>query len=265
MSTYYTLHNAAGLIRTNKFLEKADAICVGTFRAEFLQWPIKILEHTEPGDGKCILVCNPDGSVEEPQGAGYKTADLGNAASGLKNSSEAYILLSSFDDSPITTFYLKTDLTESTVGEIEKTLGVDLGLYDPRTLHAYTEEPSHIKALEEKLAEASVEIDRVVDPTFKKVAQQTQAALVEAARKGHVEARKERLPELSVRASMKYGGKLRFQGHCEMVPAKDNKPPKIKVFIDGSPAGEVKSDREAAKIIADHAEKEFKKFLKKEL
>src|ERR1019366_10693491 len=160
MKTFYTLSNSSGLIRSNKFIDQADAICVGTFRAESLNVPGKILEHKDRGDGIPVLICMPDGSVEPPVNA--KVMD-GNESMGWSNASESFMLLSAYDEMPITTFYLKSELSESMASAMEKEFGIELGLYDPKTLHAYTEDTDKIKKLESKLAESSVEVERVKD------------------------------------------------------------------------------------------------------
>lgn len=264
METYFTLSNAAGLIRSNKFIDKADAICVASYRAETLGLPVKLFEHKEPGDGVCILICMPDGSVKAPQGAGMKTADLGNASSGAKNASEAYMLLSSYEEMPITTFYLKGELSETLAQQLEKDLGIELGLYDANTLHAYTEDSSKLKSIESKLAEASVEIERVKDSKVKRERLQAAAELVEAAKKArHIKASS--LPSMTVKASSQLGKDLKLNCHCETVTGSNGSSPKIIVYGDGVALATVKNDREAARVMADYAEKCFAKFLKKEL
>lgn len=267
MQPFYRLHSSAGLVRSNKFQDKADAICVATYRAESLNLPVKIYEHTEPSDsqGTCVLVCMPDGSAKAPVGAAKEMVDLGNASSGARNSDESYMLLSAYDELPITTFYLKSDLSESLAQSIEKEFGIELGLYDPKTLHAYTEDSEQIKKLESKLAEASVEVERVKDSKVRKERLEATSELVTAARKGHQMARAARMPEMSVRASLKFGSGLRVQCHCELIEASGKNPPKIKVYADGRMVGEVKSEREAAAVMSEYAERAFQKFLKKEL
>jgi hypothetical protein len=262
MKPFYTLSNSAGLIRSNKFIDQADAICVGTFRAESLNVPVKILEHKERGDGIPVLICMPDGSVQPPVNA--KVMDSGHGGGSL-NASESFMLLSAYDEMPITTFYLKSELSESLAGEMEKEFGIELGLYDPRTLHAYTEDSDKLKKLESKLAEASVEVERVKDSKIRREKLEATTELVEAARKGHKMARAARLPEMSVRASSRFGSGLRVQCHCEMEDGSDKKAPRIKVYADGQQIGEVKSEREAAQVMSDFAERAFSKFLKKEL
>lgn len=262
MNTFYTLSASAGLIRSNRFDDQADAICVGTFRAESLKLPVKILEHKERGDGIPVLICMPDGSVCPPMND--KVTDVGHGGGSL-NESESYQLLSAYDEMPITTFYLKSDLSETLAGEMEKEFGIELGLYDPKTLHAYTEDSDTLKKLEGKLAEASVEIERVKDSKIRREKLEAAADLVEAARKGHKMARAARMPEMSVRASSRHGKALRVQCHCEMVDGSDKKGPRIKVYADGQPIGEVKNEHEASQIMADYAERAFSKFLKKEL
>lgn len=265
MQIFYTLSNSAGLVRSNKFLDKADAICVGSYRAEALNVPVKILEHAERGDGIPVLVCMPDGSVKPPVGSGMKTVDLGNASSGALNSSESYMLLSSYDELPLTTFYLKSELSETLASEMEKEFGVELGLYDPRTLHAYTEDADKIKKLESKLAEASVEVEQVKDSKVKKERLQASTELVEAARKGHKMARAARMPEMAVRASLRSGSGLRIQCHCELAEGTVASSPKIKVYADGRMIGEVKDERQASALMSEYAHRAFSKFLKKEL
>jgi hypothetical protein len=273
MAKFYTLSNAAGLIRSNKFNDKADAICVGSFRADYLNLPIKIWEHDtiasyQDEKTKCVFVCNPDGTVEKPEGVGYEMTDLGNSSSGLLNKNGAHILLSNYEDHPLMTFYLrKQGLSEAQVASMEKELGVELGLYDPQTLHAYTSEAKKIRDIEAKLAEAGVEVDRMSEASFQRAAETIDditSAVVTAARKGHKMARASQLPELSLRGSNKFGGSLKFKAHCEMENGDGKKAPKIKVYVNGSQVGEVKSDREASKLIADEAESAVKKFLRKE-
>ena len=261
MQTFYTLSNAAGLIRSNKFLDKADAICVASTRAEQLALPIKILEHTEePGNYKTVLVCNPDGSVCKPEGVGYEIVENDHDM-GVKNLDKASILLSSYDDKPVRTFYLKKEMPEAMLGQFEKDLGIQMGLYDAQTLHAYTEDSDKIKALESKLAEASIEVDRVTEHTVKK----HRAEAVLAARRAQMKARASRLPEMSCRASSKQGGGFKFNAYCEMVEASEKqKASRIVVFVNGHKEAEAKDEHEAEQIISDAAEKAFSKFLKKE-
>jgi hypothetical protein len=265
MQTFYTLSNAAGLIRSNQFTDKADAVCVGTYRAEQLNLPVKIFEHQPGADQVCVLVCMPDGSAKAPVGGGMKIHEIDNLSSGSKNIDESYMLLSSYEDMPLTTYYLKSDLSETLAQEMEKEFGLELGLYDPKTLHAYSDDTDKLKKLESKLAESSVEIERVKDSKVRKERLEASADLVEAARKGHKLARSARMPEMSVRASSKFGSGLRMQCHCEMVEEGGGKSPKIKVYADGRPIGEVRDEREASAVMSDYAQRAFSKFLKKEL
>lgn len=263
MPKFYTLSYAAGLIRTNKFSEKSDAICIGTFRAQELKYPVKIFEHDEEANKACVLICNPDGSVEKPKGAGYDIVDLGNQ-SGLSNHSQAHVLLSSYEDeSKLTTFYLKNAASEAQIKQIESAVGIDLGLYDEQTVHAYTDDSSKIKAIEEKLSEAGLEIDSYAEASLGKHG--AMGSLILAARKGHKMARANRMPELRVRSSNRFGGGFKFHGYCEMQEAGGKKAPTVAVYCDGVKVGEVKSEREAAKLISDEAHRAFSKFLKKEL
>ena len=263
MSKFYTLSYAAGLIRTNKFNEKSDAICVATFRAQDLKYPIKIYEHDEEMNRECVLICNPDGSVEKPKGAGLVLVDLGNS-SGFENKNQAHILLSNYEDeTKLTTFFLKTAVSEAQVQGIESSTGVDIGMYDEHTLHAYTDDSSKIKAIEDKLCEAGLEIDSYAEASLGK--HKALGSLVTAARKGHKMARANRMPELRVRSNNKFGGGFKFHGYCEMKESDGKKPPMIAVYCDGSKVGEVKSERDAARLISESAEKAFSKFLKKEL
>ena len=262
MQPFYTLSNSSGLIRSNKFSDKADAICVATFRAEQLNVPVKIFEHNGT-EQVCVLVAMPDGSAKPPMGLGMQQVDLGNE-SGSRNADEAYILLSAYDEMPITTYYLKSELSESLAKEMEKDLNIEIGLYDPKTLHAYTEDAESLRKLESKMMEASVEIDRVKDSKVKREKLEAAADLVEAARRGHQMARAAKMPEMSVRASVKAGTGLRIQCHCEMVEA-SGKAPKIRVYADGRPIGEVRNEHEASALMADYANHAFSKFLKKEL
>ena len=267
MAKFYTLHNAAGLIRSNKFEEKADALIMGSYRAEFLNFPIKIYEHDE-GEKTCILVCNPDGSVEKPQGFGVEIQDLGNATSGVPNRESAHILLAAFDEMPITTFRLNSPITEAQVADLEKSTGCDIGLVSEDSFNAYSQEPKVVQSIEAKLAEWGLELDRVMEASVKKNKAEaaTEAGeIITAARKGHLQARASRLPELRVKASMKFGGGHRFVAHCEMAPGNGKKAPVIAVYVDGSKVGEAKDDRGASRLISEHAEKSFAKFLRKEL
>ena len=264
MAKFYTLSYAAGLIRTNKFNEKSDAICIATFRAQELKYPVKIYEHDEEHNKVCVLVCNPDGSAEKPKGAGYDLVDLGNN-SGFENASQSHILLSSYDseESKLTTFFLKNAATESQIQQIESAVGVDIGLYDEHTIHAYTDDSSKIKLIEDKLCESGLEIDSYAEASLGK--HKALNSLITAARKGHKMARANRMPELRVRSSNKFGGGFKFHGYCEMLEPEGKKPPMIAVYCDGAKVGEVKSDRDAARVISDEANKAFSKFLKKEL
>lgn len=260
MQTFYTLSNAAGLIRSNKFIDKADAICVASTRAEQLGLPVKILEHSEePGNYKTVLVCNPDGSVCKPEGVGYEIVE-NDHDSGVKNLDKASILLSSYDDKPVRTFYLKNELSESMMGQLEKDLGVEMGLYDPQTLHAYTEDSNKIKAIETKLAEASIEVDRVTEHMVKK----HRAEAVQAARQAQMKVRSARLPEMSCRASSRLGGGFKFNAHCEILEANVGKKQRIAVFVNGHQEAEARDEHEAEQIISDAAKTAFSKFLKKE-
>ena len=269
MSKFYTLHNAAGLIRSNKFNDKADALCVGSFRAEYLNFPIKIYEHDNCTDidKVCVLVCNPDGSVEKPKSLGKSMQDLGNLA-GVPNRESAHILLAAFDEEPITTFKLRSNITEAQISELEKSVGCDIGMVSDDSFNAYTQEPKAIQAIESKLSEWALELDGVMEASVKKnkaEAAMEAGELITAARKGHLQARASRLPELRVRASVQFGGGHRFTAHCEMAKGEGKKSPTISVFVDGSKVGEAKDDRGAARLISDHAEKSFAKFLRKEL
>lgn len=260
MQTFYTLSNAAGLIRSNKFLDKADAICVASTRAEQLNLPVKIYEHKEhPANHEVILVCNPDGSVNKPEGAFYEMVE-NDHDSGVKNFDKASVLLSSYETAPVRTFYLKNELSENLLSQLEKEVGVPLGLHDSQTFHAYTEDAAKVKDLETKLAEASIEVDRVTESVFKK--HRSQAVL--AARKAQLKARAARLPELTCRVSSKLGGGLKFNAHCELLEGEGKKAPIIAVYVNGKKEAEVKSPQEAQQIIADAAEDAFSKFLKKE-
>jgi hypothetical protein len=274
MAKFYTLHSAAGLIRSNKFDDKGDAICMGSFRAEYLNFPVKIYEHTEDLEQTCILVCNVDGSVEKPKGMGSEVQDLGNLA-GVPNRQAANILLSAFDEEPLTSFRLKGNISESQVADLEKAVGCDIGMVTENSFNAFTQDPKKVHQIETKLSEWSLELDDVMEASLKRnkthaaieaseVIEQ-EAEIVTAARKAHLAARANRLPELRVRASMKFGGGHKFVAHCETMDAQGKKAPRIAVHVDGSKVGEAKDEREASRIIADHAERSFSKFIKKEL
>ena len=269
MSKFYTLHSAAGLIRSNKFNEKADALCVGSFRAEYLNFPIKIYEHDNCADidKVCVLVCNPDGSVEKPKSLGKTIQDLGNTE-GVPNRESAHILLAAFDEQEITTFSLKGAITESQVAELEKAVNCDIGMVADDSFNLYSQDPKTIHEVESKLSEWGLELGKVAEASIKKNKAEAAAEageVITAARKGHMQARASRLPELRVKASMKFGGGHRFVAHCEMAPGDGKKSPAIAVFVDGCKVGEAKDDRSASRLISDHAEKAFAKFLRKEL
>lgn len=263
MKPFYTVSFAAGLIRSNKFMDKADAICVASNRAEQLGYPIKIYEHKDdPANRTCVLVCNPDGSAKKPEGAGYEVVE-NDHSSGARNNDQAHILLSSYDEQPLTTFHLKKEMSESLAAQMEKDLGVDVGLYDPMTLHVYSQDTDKIKACEAKLAESALEVDRMTEHTVKR--NRTTAQAVTAARQAQLKARASLLPELSVRSSVRNGKGFSFKGHCEQHDGTEKAPPKIAVYIDGAKVREVKSKHEAAEIIKDEAIKAFGKYIKKEL
>jgi len=265
MQKFYTLSNTAGLIRSNKFNDKADAVCVGTYRAEMLNLPVKVFEHDESKEMTCVLVCMPDGSAAPPQGEGYKTAELGNSSSGSTNESQAYVLLSAYDEKPITTFYLKSAVSEALASQMEKEFDVEIGLYDEQTLHAYTEDSGKIRKIESKLAESSIEISRLKDSVVRREKVQAATELVEAARKAHKMARASQMPEMSVRASSRFGSALRMNCHCEVIPGNDKKSPVVAVYADGQRLGEAKDARGAARLMSEHATREFSKYLKKEM
>jgi len=275
---FYTLHNAAGLIRTNKFNDKKDAICIGTFRAEFLNLPIKIYEHDGEGNQECVLVCNLDGSVEKPQALGREMNDLGNAA-GVDNRKQANLLLAAFDEQPITTFRLKgNSISETQFNELEKSTGCDIGMVSSESFNAFTQEPKVIHQIETKLSEWGLELDDILETELKR--NKTHAALeatepsasvegevVTSARKAQLAARSKRLPEFRCRAASKFGGRHTLIAHCEMGPEdkEGKKSPKIHVHVNGSKVGEVTDERQASRLIAEHAEKEYSKYLRKEL
>lgn len=266
MKTFYTVGSVAGLIRSNKFLEKADAIAIGSFRAEQKAMPVKIFEHKDhPANKKCILVCNPDGSVGKPKGVGYDMV-AADHHSMVPNNDHAHVLLSASVEKDggiaMTALYLKSPISEYTVAAIEHETLVSIGLYDDRMLHCYTEDSDKIKEIEGALLKASVEIDRVAKHRIKAGA----TTIVEsAARKAQNRARQANLPECSTRASVRAGRNLRVQCHCELFEGTDKKPPVIAVYADGSKIGEAKDDRQASRLISEHSHKAFSKFLKREL
>jgi hypothetical protein len=191
MAKFYTLSHAAGLIRSNKFHDKADAVCVGSFRAEATAFPVKIFEH-DAGDRVCVLVCNPDGSVEKPKAMGHAPVDLSNSHdSQVPNESGAHILFASYQDKPLTTFYLKAELSEQQAAGLEKESGVELGLYDPQTLHAYTDDSDKLKILEAKLCEAKIEVQSISDASTGRHTALASVEQVVAARKAHSGGRQE--------------------------------------------------------------------------
>lgn len=274
MKTFYTLSAAAGMIRSNKFLEKADAISIGSFRAEQRNMPITIWEHKNtPADKKCILVCNPDGSVGKPKGVGYKLVNADHHSM-VPNSDHANTLIGSsvekpeededkIVETPMTALYLKSPIAESQVADIEHALDVPIGLYDNRMLHCYTEDAGKINAIETALAAASILIDRVSRHRIK--AAEGTTIVESAARKAHARARAANLPELAGRASIRAGRTHRVQCHCELFEGTDKKPPVIAVYADGKKIGDAGDERGAKRLISEHSSKAFSKFLKKEL
>lgn len=266
MKTFYTLSAAAGLIRSNKFLEKADAVAIGSFRAEQRNMPIKIYEHKDtPADKKCILVCNPDGSVGKPKGVGYAMVDADHHSM-VPNSDHANVLLlaaTEQTETPMTALYLKSPIAEHAVAEMEHEFDVAIGLYDDRVLHCYTEDADKLKQIEAQLTKASVQVDRVTKHRIK--ASEEKTIVESVARKAAMRARAANLPEISARASVRAGRNLRVQCGCELFEGTDKKPPTIHVYGDGRKIGEAKSDREAARLMSDYSHETFGKFLKKEL
>lgn len=267
MKTFYTLSAAAGLIRSNKFLEKADAVAIGSFRAEQRNMPIKIYEHKgSPADKKCILVCNPDGSVGKPKGVGYEMVDADHHSM-VPNSDHAHVLMlastEAQPETPMTALYLKSPIAEHAVAEMEHTLDVAIGLYDDRVLHCYTEDAEKIAEIEAHLTKASVQVDRVTKHRIKSSEEKT---IVESvARKAAMRARAANLPEVAARASVRAGRTLKVNCACELFEGTDKKPPMIHVYGDGRKIGEAKSDREAARLMSEYSHETFGKFLKKEL
>lgn len=267
MKPFYRLGPEAGLVRSNTFEKEDDAVLMGTYRAYARGVPIRVYLHEEKSDdsnGDCILVCNVDGSVEKPQAVGREMVDLGNQ-SGATNRDQAHILLASYGNMPLTTYYLKGQANESIVSEIEKATGVELGLYDAETIHCYSDDSTKLKVVEQKLAEAGLEIEHYAHATLASTEAEGVAEIVTAARKAHQRARASKLPELSVKSNSRHGGGYRYSGHCELMEGSDKKAPMIHVYADGEKIGEVKSDRDAAKLMSDHAHKSFAKYLRKEL
>jgi len=264
MKPFFRLGSEAGMIRSNTFETKEDAILMGTYRAYARGIPMRIYFHDDetPSDGNLLLVCNVDGSVEKPEGLGRNPVDLGNQ-SGFRNLDEANVVFASYGNQPLTTYYLKDDASESIVSEIEKATGVEMGLYDPETIHCYTDDANKLKQIEDKLSEAGVEIDRYAQATLASTGAVSE--IVTAARKAQTKARESRLPEFSVRSSSRFGGGFKYKAHCELQAATGKKPPMIHVYGDGEKIGEVKNDREAARLMGDHAQRAFAKYLRKEL
>jgi hypothetical protein len=279
MKTFYTLGPTAGLIRNNKFLEKADVIAIATFRAEQRGMPIKIFEHIDsPANRTCILVANPDGSVEKPSGkfAQGNYSDPKAKASDrdaivepdhhqmVPNQDSAHLLLASAEEKKLTAIYLKSNVSEYAISQIEHELGVEMGLYDDRVLHCYTEDADKLKAIETKLSEASVEVDRVTHHVVKASAEEP-IPVISSMRKAAMRARAAMLPELSARAAVRAGRNFRVYCHCELYDGGENKPPMIIVFGDGQRLGEAKSERDAARMMSSYADRAFSKFLRKHL
>lgn len=263
MKPFYTLSHAAGLIRSNKFLDKADAICVGSFRAQYLDFPVKIFEHDEEGERKTLLVCNPDGSVEKPQALAHETIDYGQMHNSFRNSDQAHVVFASYGDKPRTTYYLKSALAETKVKEIETKAGCELGLFDNTVVHAYTDDAGQLKLVEEGLSEAGVEIEKVRENSSEAVAASLETVV--AARKAHQAARQSNFPEMRIRANLRGGNSFRFTAHCELVPGDGTRSPYVVVYADGRKVGEAKSERDAASVIRQEAERAFSRYLKKEL
>jgi len=179
--------------------------------------------------------------------------------------------LAAFDDQPITTFRLRAAISETQVQALEKAAECDIGMVSAETFNAFTQEPKKIHAIETQLAAWSLELDDIVDASLKRnkahaaLEAQEQMTTVTSARKAHLAARASRLPELRVRASSRFGNDHKFMAHCEMGAAKDKKSPVIHVHVDGTKVGEAKDEISAKKMMAEHAEKSFSKFLRKEL
>lgn len=255
----YLVSNAAGLIRSNKFNALDDALVIGSMRAQSIGMPIRIFEY-ENAEQRCIKVCNPDGSIESPPGDGHAPVDLGNSSSGFRNNDQAHMLMGSYADGPMVTFYLKDPITESQVQDIETSSQREVGFIDDKSFNLYTQDPKIVRSVEAWLAQANIEIDEVsLDDAVAK------ASVVVAARKAHKMARAERLPELSVRGSNKFGDSFKFKAHCELAKAEGKKSPRVIVYIDGQKAGEVKDARAAGSLIAEEARSAFSKYLNKEL
>lgn len=270
MKPFFRLGSEAGMIRSNTFETEEDAVLMGTCRAYARGIPMRVYFHDDEtsSDGKLLIVCNVDGSVEKPEGIGREPVDLGNE-SGFRNRDEAHVIMASYGNQALTTYYLKSDATESVVAEIERATGVEMGLYDAETIHCYTDDSKKLKQIEDKLSEAGVEIDHYAQATLASAG--GVGEIVTAARKAQSKARESRLPEFSVRSNSRFGGGFKYKGHCEMhegekdKDGKQKKAPVIHVYADGERIGEVKNDREAARLMSDHAQRAFAKYARKEL
>lgn len=276
MKAFFRLGSEAGMIRSNTFETEEDAVLMGTYRAYARGVPIRVYYHEDQlvtPDGVLLVVCNVDGSVGKPEAVGREPVDLGNQP-GFRNRDQANVVFASYGDQPLTTYYLKDEASESVIAGIERATGVEMGLYDPETLHCYTGDTAKLKQIEDHLAKAGVEIDHyAASATLASVG--GVGEIVTAARKAHTAARESRLPEFSVRANNRFGTGHKYRAHCELHPgketvaAKDGKkkttPPTIHVYSDGEKVGEVKNEREAARLMGEHATKAFAKYVRKEL
>jgi hypothetical protein len=68
-----------------------------------------------------------------------------------------------------------------------------------------------------------------------------------------------------MRTSCRDGSKFTFAAHCELGGKGAKNNPKIIVYVDGAPVGEVLHDSDAKRLISEQAERAFSKFLKKTL
>ncbi len=262
MKPFYTLSQTAGLIRSNKFTEKVDAITIASHRAQVRAMPIKIYEHKDsPADKKCILIANVDGSVEKPKGYGDRIVEPGHNST-ARNLDQAHLLMASTAKA-FTTIYLKNQISEYQVANIEHLVQCAIGLYDNRVLHVHSEDSAMIKKIEAELTTAKIEIDR----TSKHVIEAGVAGkepVMSSARRAAARAKAASLPELSTRASVRAGRNHKIQCACELYE-NGKEAPVIAVFADGKKIAEVRSDVEAARAMSQYATSAFGKFLKKEL
>lgn len=257
MNKFYTLSYSAGFLRSNKFEEKEDAILLGSERAKLTGIPVKVFEY-EDKESKTILVCNPDGSVHKPEGDRNRPFETGFDA-GKDVASQSHLVLASYEDKRVTNFHLRAKFPETKLKELETTAGIAIGLYDDQFLIAYDQSPKAIAAVEDYLAKAGIEIDRVTYPHYKK---KTESPIV-------VEAAAFKMPERGlpkikpVILSFGTGSKVR-QWICEADTFLDSKTkkPRYLVKVNEVAVGSTTSYRTAVKLMNQEAHDALERYLK---